>query len=49
MLYPLVEVVSVLSRKYLKIAYITTSMFCVLWIGGETAPELGGEAEKVFG
>ena len=46
-LYPLVEDVPVLSRKDLKIAYITTSMFCALWIGGETAPELGTEVQEL--
>ena len=45
-LYPLVEDVPVLSRKDLKIAYITTSMFCALWIGGETAPELGTKVQE---
>ena len=46
-LYPLVEGVPVISRKDLKIAYIATSMFCVLWIGGATAPELGREVQEL--
>ena len=32
---------AVISRKDLKNAYRTTSMIFVLWIGGESAPELG--------
>ena len=44
-LYLLFEGVPVMSRKDLRNAYIT-SMFSVLWIGGESAPELGINCNK---
>ena len=48
-LYRLVEGVPVISRKDLKTAYITMSIFCVLWIGGETAPGIGREVQETSG
>ena len=48
-LYSLFASVRMINRKDLRTAYITMSMFCVLWIGGESAPELGTDAQEVSG
>ena len=45
----LLAFVPVISRKDLRTAYITSMCFCVLCVGGESAPELGREMQEVSG